>query len=123
MCHIRRIDCLFDGGACSSTLLSLGERKAHDMSVNYPDLRLLVGGEWRDAENRPHEDVLNPANENVLARLPHATARDLENALDAAAKGFALWRAVPAQDRSRILKRAADLIRERAEELARIATL
>ena len=93
------------------------------MSVNYPELRLLVGGEWRGTENRQHEDVLNPANENVLARLPHATARDLDDALDAAAKGFALWRAVPAQDRGRILKRAADLMRERAEELARVATL
>jgi succinate-semialdehyde dehydrogenase / glutarate-semialdehyde dehydrogenase len=93
------------------------------MQVNYPEPRLLIGGEWRNGEGRQSEDVLNPANEMVLARLPHATAQDLDDALDAAGKGFALWRAMPAQDRGRVLKKGADLMRERAEDLARIATL
>ena len=94
-----------------------------EMQTEYPELNLLIGGEWRSGDNRRHEDVLNPANENTLARLPHATVQDLDEALAVAEKGFALWRAVPAQDRGRILKKAADLMRERGEELARIATL
>jgi succinate-semialdehyde dehydrogenase / glutarate-semialdehyde dehydrogenase len=91
--------------------------------MSYPELYLLVGGERRSGGGRDHEDVLNPATEEALARLPHATAQDLDDALAAAEDGFALWRAVPAQERGRILKKAADLMRERAAELARIATL
>jgi succinate-semialdehyde dehydrogenase/glutarate-semialdehyde dehydrogenase len=93
------------------------------MQLSYPAPRLLIGGEWRGGEGRQHEDVLNPANEQVLAPLPHATAQDLDDALEAASTGFALWCAIPAQDRGRILKKAAELMRERAEELARAATL
>ncbi len=93
------------------------------MAADYPELRLLIGGAWRAGAGRREEDVVNPATEEVLARLPHATTQDLDDALAAAQAGFALWRAVPAQERGRILKKAADLMRERAGALARIATL
>jgi succinate-semialdehyde dehydrogenase/glutarate-semialdehyde dehydrogenase len=89
----------------------------------YPVLGLLIGGEWRDGGDRAHQNVINPATEQVLGRLPHASAKDLDDALAAAEAGFAQWRAVPPQERGRIIKRAADLLRERAETLARIATL
>jgi len=93
------------------------------MQDPYPELHLLIGGEPRKGGSRGSEDVLNPATEGVLARLPHATAQDLDEALAAAERGFAAWRAVPPQERGRIIKRAADLMRERAADLARIATL
>jgi succinate-semialdehyde dehydrogenase/glutarate-semialdehyde dehydrogenase len=51
--------------------------------------------------------------------LPHATASDLDAALAAADKGFKLWKAKSAYDRGRIIKKAADLLRERADEIAR----
>lgn len=89
--------------------------------VSYPELSLVIGGEPRGA--RSHQDVINPATEKSLGQLPHATKQDLDDALAAAEKGFAEWRAVPAQERGKILKRAADLLRERSEVLAPIATM
>ncbi len=93
------------------------------MAADYPELGLLIGGERRSGAGRDESDVVNPATEAVLGRLPLASPRDLDDALAAAQSGFALWRAVPAQERGRILKKAADLMRERAAALARAATL
>lgn len=93
------------------------------LEVSYPELHLLIGGEPRGLRGRSHEDVINPATEKLLAQLPHATPRDLDEALACAEQGFAEWRAVPPQERGKILKRAADLLRDRAEQLARIATM
>ena len=88
----------------------------------YPELHLLIAGVARAGGGRAQDDVLNPATEEVLGHLPHATAQDLDDALAAAERGFAQWRAVPPQERGRIIKRAADLLRERADTIARIAT-
>ncbi len=91
--------------------------------VSYPEPGLLIGGEARGARGRGRQDVINPATEKSLGQLPHATMQDLDDALAAAEKGFLVWRAVPAQGRGKVLKRAADLLRERGEPLARIATM
>lgn len=90
--------------------------------TTYPDLRLFIAGEWQ-AGDRARLPVINPATEEVLGELPLATQADLDSALSAAASSFKTWRAVPPQERGRILKRAADLLRERVEEIATIATL
>jgi succinate-semialdehyde dehydrogenase/glutarate-semialdehyde dehydrogenase len=68
------------------------------------------------------EDVLNPATQKPLAHLPHATAKDLDAALAAAEAGFKVWKAKSAYDRARIIKKAADLLRERADVIARSMT-
>jgi succinate-semialdehyde dehydrogenase / glutarate-semialdehyde dehydrogenase len=86
----------------------------------YTDLALHIGGTWRNGDGRKGEDVVNPATEKPLARLPHASASDLDEALEAAAKGLVLWRATPAYDRAKVLRKAASLVRERAEAIARI---
>src|SRR5882672_12880128 len=88
----------------------------------YPDLALYVGGEWKNGGSRKGEDVINPATEKPLARLPHASAADLDEALAAATKGFEIWRATPAYDRAKLLRKAANLVRERADAIARIMT-
>jgi succinate-semialdehyde dehydrogenase/glutarate-semialdehyde dehydrogenase len=93
------------------------------MSVQYPKLELFIAGEWQSGGNRPTVPVLNPASEEVLGHLPLATRADLDRALDAAAAGFRTWRAMAPHERGKILKRAADLIRERTEEIATIATM
>jgi succinate-semialdehyde dehydrogenase/glutarate-semialdehyde dehydrogenase len=90
------------------------------MSTPYPDLRLYIDGEWLTGDGRKSEDVLNPATGKVLASLPHATTADLDRVLAAAEKGFAVWRATSAYDRAKVLRKAADLMRERAEPIARI---
>src|SRR6202008_3140775 len=53
---------------------------------------------------------------------PHASARDLDHALEAARKGFEVWRATSAYDRAKVMRKAANLVRERAEAIARIMT-
>jgi succinate-semialdehyde dehydrogenase/glutarate-semialdehyde dehydrogenase len=88
----------------------------------YTDLALHIGGAWRNGDGRQGEDVVNPATEKPLARLPHAGASDLDEALAAAEKGFKLWRATSAYDRAKVLRKAANLVRERAEPIARIMT-
>ena len=88
----------------------------------YPELGLYIDGAWMKEGGRKLEPVLNPATEKTLAELPHATIADLDQALAAAIKGFAVWRAMPAYDRSRIMGKAADLMRERKEKIARIMT-
>jgi succinate-semialdehyde dehydrogenase/glutarate-semialdehyde dehydrogenase len=88
----------------------------------YPDLALHIGGAWLNGNGRQGEDVLNPATEKPLGRLPHAGASDLDQALEAARKGFAVWRGTTAYDRAKVLRKAANLVRERAEAIARIMT-
>src|ERR1700734_3101981 len=93
------------------------------MSHEYADLRLLIGGEWTPKNGREHEPVMNPATGECIGMLPHASKADLDRALDAAEQAYPVWRNTSPQDRGRILKRAADLIRERSEHIARLATL
>ncbi len=88
----------------------------------YTDLALYIGGAWRNGDGRQGEDVVNPATEKPLAHLPHAGASDLDEALEAARKGLALWRATSAFDRAKLLRKAAGLVRERAEAIAQIMT-
>jgi len=88
----------------------------------YTELKLLIGGEWVSGGDREHIQVINPATEEVLGELPLATAADLDQALAAARDAFPAWRALAPHERGRILKRAADLLRERADDIARIAT-
>ena len=84
---------------------------------------LYVGGRWLDGEGRDTHEVLNPATGEVLAHVPSATTGDLDSALEATQRGFLEWRAMPAATRAGILRKAAALIRERQEHIARIATL
>jgi succinate-semialdehyde dehydrogenase / glutarate-semialdehyde dehydrogenase len=92
------------------------------LATRYTELNLLIGGEWVAGGDREHIPVVNPATEEVLGQLPLATRADLDRALAAARDAFPAWRALTAQERGRILKRAADLLRERSEHIARIAT-
>ena len=88
----------------------------------YTDLALHIGGNWQSGDGRRGEDVVNPATEKPLARLPHASQSDLDAALAAAEKGFKVWRATSAYDRAKVLRKAASLVRERAEAIARVMT-
>jgi len=88
----------------------------------YTDLKLYIDGQWLNGDGRKGEDVVNPATGKVLAKLPHASKADLDNALAAAEKGFKLWRATSAYDRAKLMRKAADLLRERAEHIAAVQT-
>jgi succinate-semialdehyde dehydrogenase / glutarate-semialdehyde dehydrogenase len=80
---------------------------------SYPELKLYIGGEWRSRDGAP---VINPADENILGTVPHATKADLDDALAAAEGGFKIWRNTSPAKRAEIIQRAAQLCRDRADE-------
>jgi len=86
----------------------------------YANLELFIDGKWLGGDGRKGEDVINPATAKPLAHLPHASPADLDQALAAAKKGFAVWRATSAYSRAKIMRKAADLIRERFDAIAKI---
>ena len=87
----------------------------------YANLELYIDGQWIGGGNgRAGEDVINPATEKPLAHLPHASSADLDRALEAAKKGFAVWRATSPYDRAKVIRKAADLMRERHEAIAKV---
>jgi succinate-semialdehyde dehydrogenase/glutarate-semialdehyde dehydrogenase len=92
-------------------------------STPYAELKLFIGGEWVSGGGRKTQPVVSPATGETLGDLPHASAEDLDRALEAAQAAFPKWRALAPHERGRILRKAADLIRERAEHIARIATI
>lgn len=89
----------------------------------YSDVRLFIDGEWTGSADGRTIPVLDPATEEVIGTVAHASRVDLDRALAAAEKGFAVWRATSAYERSKIMRRAAELMRERVDAIARLMTL
>ena len=88
----------------------------------YPALSLFIDGQFLGTEGRASEPVFDPATGEVLAELPHASAADLDAAIDAATRAFPGWRATSAYERYRTLRRAADLLRDRKDHIATVMT-
>jgi succinate-semialdehyde dehydrogenase/glutarate-semialdehyde dehydrogenase len=84
---------------------------------------MYIDGEFVDALDRPTQPVLNPADGSVLGHLPRGTSDDVDRALAAAQRAFRTWRRESPLKRSEILRRAAQLTRERASQIARNVTL
>jgi succinate-semialdehyde dehydrogenase/glutarate-semialdehyde dehydrogenase len=93
------------------------------MSSDRLDLSLFIAGEWLNGTGRKSEPLLDPSTGDVIGELPHASKDDLDKAIDAANEAYPKWRATSALERSRILKKASDLMRERQEDIARKLTL
>jgi succinate-semialdehyde dehydrogenase / glutarate-semialdehyde dehydrogenase len=86
----------------------------------YCDLKLFIGGKWRNtASDLP---VVNPATEEEIGRLPCADQNELDDALEAAENGLKIWSRTAPRDRSNIIMRAAALMRDRQEEIAKAIT-
>jgi succinate-semialdehyde dehydrogenase/glutarate-semialdehyde dehydrogenase len=86
-------------------------------------LGLYIDGKWLTGGGRDVHAVLNPATGAGLADLPLATAADLDEALAAAQAGFDAWRKVTPEQRAAVLNKTAAIVRERADQIARIATM
>ena len=91
--------------------------------MTYPDVLLHIDGKWTAAKSGKTLQVMNPATGEVNGTLAHAEIPDLDQALEAAERGFAVWRKVSAFDRSKVMRKAADLLRERAEMIAPLMTM
>ncbi|GAA4125559.1 NAD-dependent succinate-semialdehyde dehydrogenase [Aminobacter aganoensis] len=88
----------------------------------YPDVKLFIDGKWSDAEGGKTIDVTNPATNEVIGKVASAGKGDLDRALAAAERGFKAWRKVSPFDRAKVLRRAAELMRERADQIATLMT-
>jgi succinate-semialdehyde dehydrogenase/glutarate-semialdehyde dehydrogenase len=89
----------------------------------YETLNHYIDGQWVQPTSGKSQDVMNPAKNTPLATLGFAGRPDLDKAIKAAEKGFATWRKVSAFERSGILRKAANLVRERADDIARVLTM
>ena len=90
--------------------------------TSYTDTRLLINGEWCDAASGKTIDVVNPATGQRIGKVAHAGIADLDRALAAAQSGFEAWRKIPANERAATMRKAAGLVRERADAIARLLT-
>ena len=81
---------------------------------NYPALSLYIDGEFLSGAGRKTQDIINPATAQVIAQLPHASIEDLDRALHAAERAFTTWKHSSPLERSAVLRKAAQLSRERA---------
>lgn len=84
----------------------------------YQQLSLYINGAFVSGDGRKMQNVINPATQEVLGQLPHATESDLDMALQSAEKAFASWKKSSPMDRSAILRKVAQLTRDRAKEIA-----
>jgi len=91
--------------------------------TTYPEVRMLIGDEWIAEGGQGAMQVVNPATEKAIGSAPKVSKEQLDAALAAADSGFAVWRDTPAIERYRVIRRAAELLRERAETIARVVTL
>ncbi|MBL6617157.1 MAG: NAD-dependent succinate-semialdehyde dehydrogenase [Reyranella sp.] len=90
--------------------------------MTYSDVSLMIDGAWTKGANGRTIPVINPATEEVIGTVAHAEKSDLDRALAAADKGFKQWKKVSAYERYKIMRKAADLMRQRLDEIATIMT-
>lgn len=88
----------------------------------YPDTQLFIDGTWRGGVEGKTIAVLDPATGEEIGRLAHATKADLDAALDAVDRGFKVWSVTSAYERSKVMRKAGDLLRERAGAIAETMT-
>jgi 1-pyrroline dehydrogenase len=80
----------------------------------------FIGGQFVDAAAGETLDVFNPANAEVIAKVPASTREDVDRAVNAADKAFLTWKQTTPQDRSLILLKIADALEGAAEEIGRL---
>jgi succinate-semialdehyde dehydrogenase/glutarate-semialdehyde dehydrogenase len=88
----------------------------------YESLALYINGEFIGGDGRKTEDVVNPATREILGQLPHATQADLDHALESSQRAFESWKRTSPLERAAILRKVAQLSRERAQEIGRNIT-
>ncbi|AZN50009.1 TPA: CoA-acylating methylmalonate-semialdehyde dehydrogenase [Pseudomonas aeruginosa] len=88
----------------------------------FPTVKLLINGAFVESKTSEWRDVVNPATQEVLARVPFATREEMNAAVAAAKAAFATWRKTPIGVRARVFLKYQQLIRENIKELAAILT-
>src|SRR5699024_2917511 len=100
----------------------MSEKREQELLASVPQ-ELFIGGRWRAAEGGETLDVRDPATGEVLRTIASASSADAQAAMDATADAFPAWSRTPARERGELLRRAFDLLTERAEDFALLMTL
>ena len=90
--------------------------------MSIPTVKLLINGEFVESKTTQWRDVVNPATQEVLARVPFATQDEINAAVAAAKEAFKTWKKTPIGARARIFLKLQQLIRENMGELAALLT-
>lgn len=93
------------------------------METSLTHTELLIDGRWTGSASGRRLDVINPSTGTVVGTVAHADDQDLARAAQAATQGFRIWRHTPPIERSQCMRKAAALLRERADTIARLMTL
>ena len=86
--------------------------------MSYEKLELLINGNWRQGSSSKTEPVINPANNETLGHLPHATSNDLDEALESNARAFKVWKKVTPLERQKIIEKACRILESRSDVIA-----
>ena len=89
----------------------------------YSKFGQFIDGKWQQAEKKETYDVINPATEELIGKASKASSIDVEKALKSAEKGLKVWRNTAPWQRAYIIRKIADLMREKKEVLAKWLTL
>ena len=84
---------------------------------------MFIDGKWRPAQSGARQKVTNPATGDIIDTVPTGDAADADIAIRAASRAFQKWRTVPVAERARLQKKAAQLMRERAQQIGRVLTM
>ncbi|HEX7560508.1 MAG TPA: aldehyde dehydrogenase family protein, partial [Usitatibacter sp.] len=87
-----------------------------------PTVKLLINGQFVESKAKVWRDVVNPATQEVLARVPMCDAEEVGEAVKAAAEAFKTWRNVPLGQRARIMLKLQELIRRDMKKIAAVLT-
>ncbi|AEV60749.1 CoA-acylating methylmalonate-semialdehyde dehydrogenase [Pseudomonas ogarae] len=83
-------------------------------------VRLLIDGEWVESQSSEWHDIVNPATQQVLAKVPFATASEVDAAIAAAQRAFQTWKLTPIGARMRIMLKLQALVREHSKRIAAV---
>ena len=85
----------------------------------YSNFGQFIDGKWQPSEDNDTYEVINPATEEIIGKASKASEKDVIKALKSAEKGFEIWKKTPAWERSAKIRKIADLIRKRKNDLAK----
>jgi malonate-semialdehyde dehydrogenase (acetylating)/methylmalonate-semialdehyde dehydrogenase len=105
-----------------SAVASLASAKPAAQQDIPPTVKLLIGGEFVESKSKEWRDIVNPATQEVLARVPFATTDEVDAAIRSAHAAFATWKHTPVGARMRIMLKFQALIREHMPRIARTLT-
>lgn len=91
--------------------------------MSYSDVQLFIDGTWCDGADGARRDIINPATEDTIGTVARVAPADLERAVAAVQRGFGVWRAMSSYDRSKVLRGAATLLRQRVARIAPLMTM